>query len=175
MIPAKPEAVLPQRATDLQHLMHVPQPAHPARAPAGCHGCTACYLRQPRLLRRGRESETSQCWLRTANKCASHASVKSEHAVSAKITGSHTWRCRKVEIATERGKAAAFGYKATVLLVSASKRFRGGVRPCKGGIDCGNSQTASFVPKHCPACLQNKNKIKAEAGDGLRFCEINRK
>lgn len=32
-------------------------------------------------------------------------------------------RCRKVGPAAERGKAAAFGYKATVLLVSASKRF----------------------------------------------------
>lgn len=84
-------------------------------------------------------------------------------------------RCRKVGPAAERGKAAAFGYKATVLLVSASKRFRGGVRPCKGGTDCGKSQTASFVPNHCPSCLRNKNKIKAEAGDGLRFCEINRK
>lgn len=92
MIPAKPEAVLPQRATDLQHLIRVPQPAHPARAPSGCHGCTACYLHQPRLLRQGRESETSPCWLCTANKCASHASVKSEHAVSAKITGSYAWR-----------------------------------------------------------------------------------
>lgn len=64
--------------------------------------------------------------LQQVNKSASHASVKFDHTVSAKITGSNVLGCRKVGTVAEHGMAAAFAYKITVLLVSTLECSRGG-------------------------------------------------